>query len=102
MKPRGSSAPRRFRRRFFMLSSILVAVLVAGGAWAWRHASSKPAVAREPAPVPVTIATAARQDVPVFLDALGTVQASNTIAVRSQVDGPLQSVNFTEGQEVSR
>jgi len=36
----------------------------------------------------------------VFLDALGTVQASNTIAVRSQIDGPLQSVNFTEGQEV--
>src|SRR6185437_16143246 len=38
--------------------------------------------------------------VPVYLDGLGTVQASNTVAVHSQVDGKLQSVNFVEGQKV--
>jgi multidrug efflux system membrane fusion protein len=53
-----------------------------------------------PAAVPVTVATATAQDVPIFLDGLGTVQASNTIAIRTQINGPLQSVNFVEGQHV--
>src|SRR5499426_1950003 len=93
--------PSRRRRSLLFVGMALVLIAAAGsGAWAWRAASPKPAGARPPPPVPVTVATAARQDVPVFLDALGTVQASNTIAVRSQIDGPLQSVNFTEGQEV--
>lgn len=52
--------------------------------------------------VPVTVAPAARKDLPVLLDALGTVQALNTITVRSQVDGILIEVAFTEGQEVRR
>jgi multidrug efflux system membrane fusion protein len=38
--------------------------------------------------------------VPIFLDALGTVSASNTVSIHSQITGTLQSVNFTEGQEV--
>jgi membrane fusion protein, multidrug efflux system len=48
------------------------------------------------------VATVERHDVPIFLQGLGTVQASNTIAVHSQIDGKLQSVNFDEGQEVHR
>jgi multidrug efflux system membrane fusion protein len=51
-------------------------------------------------PVPVTIAEVSQRDVPIYLDGLGTVQASNTVAVHSQVDGKLQSVNFVEGQRV--
>ena len=39
---------------------------------------------------------------PIFLDGLGTVQASNTVAIRSQVDGKLASVNFVEGQQVKK
>lgn len=52
--------------------------------------------------VPVTVAPATRKDLPVLLDALGTVQALNTITLRSQVDGILTEVAFTEGQEVRR
>jgi len=101
MKPTPKRAPGASRRRRFLLLAGMVLVLIAGATlWTWRAASPRSAAARLPPPVPVTVATAARQDVPVFLDALGTVQASNTIAVRSQIDGPLQSVNFTEGQEV--
>jgi membrane fusion protein, multidrug efflux system len=44
----------------------------------------------------------ARRDVPILLQGLGTVQASNTIAIRSQIDGKLQSVDFIEGQEVHK
>ncbi|MEY2491620.1 MAG: rane fusion protein multidrug efflux system [Verrucomicrobiota bacterium] len=37
---------------------------------------------------------------PIYLDGLGTVQAFNTVAVRARVDGELQKVSFTEGQDV--
>lgn len=51
-------------------------------------------------PVPVTTAAVARRDVPIYLDALGTVQAYNTVTVRSRVDGELVEVLFKEGQDV--
>ncbi|OAN50432.1 efflux transporter periplasmic adaptor subunit [Paramagnetospirillum marisnigri] len=51
-------------------------------------------------PVPVVVAQAARKDVPIYLDALGTVQAYNTVTVRSRVDGELVEVLFKEGQDV--
>ncbi len=55
-----------------------------------------------PAPIPVIVAAAATQDVPIFRDGLGTVQASNTIAIRTQTNGTLQSVNFVEGQQIHK
>ena len=48
----------------------------------------------------MTVIAAASRNVPIYLDALGTVSASNTVSIRSQITGTLQSVNFTEGQEV--
>ncbi len=53
-------------------------------------------------PVPVTVATAARADIPITLDALGTVQPLATITARAQVDGILVEIGFVEGQEVKR
>jgi len=50
----------------------------------------------------VTVAAAEQRNVPIFLDALGTVSAANTVSIRSQIAGTLQSVNFTEGQEVRK
>jgi membrane fusion protein, multidrug efflux system len=76
------------------------AIVIAG-----YFAVSRPAAApqaRVSAPVPVTVAEAKAEDVPIFLDGLGTVQASNTIAIRTQTNGTLQSVNFVEGQQVKR
>ena len=55
--------------------------------------------ARDAVAAPVTVAAATAQDVPIYLDGLGTVQASNTIAIRTQTNGTLQSVNFVEGQQ---
>ena len=51
-------------------------------------------------PVPVVAGEVKQQDVPIYLDGLGTVQAFNTVTVRARVDGELQKVVFTEGQEV--
>jgi multidrug efflux system membrane fusion protein len=68
----------------------------------WPNAESQTRMARQMPPVPVTVADAQQRDVPIFLAGLGTIEASNTIAIRSQIDGALQSVNFVEGQEVHK
>lgn len=50
--------------------------------------------------VPVVTETARRQDIPVYLNGLGSVQALNTVTVRAQIDGKIIKVNFQEGQDV--
>jgi len=56
----------------------------------------------EGGPVPVLVAAAAKADVPVYLDAVGTTKALNTVTVRPQVDGKLLSVGFKEGDDVKK
>ncbi|HSB24446.1 MAG TPA: efflux RND transporter periplasmic adaptor subunit, partial [Burkholderiaceae bacterium] len=53
-------------------------------------------------PVPILAAPVARADVPVYLDAVGTTRALNTVTVRPQVDGKLIEVAFQEGQDVKK
>ena len=53
-------------------------------------------------PVPVLVGQARYADVPVTADVLGTVQATNNVTVRSQVDGKLIEVDFKEGQDVKK
>ena len=53
-------------------------------------------------PIPVLVAPARFADLPVTADVLGTVQATNTVTVRSQVDGKLVEVDFGEGQDVRK
>jgi multidrug efflux system membrane fusion protein len=50
--------------------------------------------------VPVTAGTVAAADVPVFLNAIGAVQAFNTVTIKSRVDGQIVKVAFNEGQDV--
>jgi multidrug efflux system membrane fusion protein len=50
----------------------------------------------------VGVATAAQADIPVMLDALGTVTAAATVTVRPQVSGVLKSVDYQEGQMVRK
>jgi multidrug efflux system membrane fusion protein len=52
--------------------------------------------------VPVTVALAKVEDMPVYLEGIGTVKARNTVTVRAQVDGKLLSINFKEGQDVAK
>ena len=70
----------------------------------WRLSPStqvEPAAAQTPAPgIPVTAGTVLAQDVPVFLHGIGTVQAYNSVAIKSRVDGQIVKINFKEGDEV--
>lgn len=54
------------------------------------------------APIPVTAVAAAVENVPLNLDALGTVQALNTVSVRPQVGGQIEAILFREGQEIAK
>src|SRR5947208_10840964 len=84
-----------------------MAVLALSGAASVAYFSRHSAPAAEapaPAPaspgVPVTAGTVAAADIPVFLNALGTVQAFNNVTIKSRVDGQIVKVAFKEGQDV--
>jgi membrane fusion protein, multidrug efflux system len=53
-------------------------------------------------PVTLTIATATKGNIGVYLDAIGTVTPVYTASITSQVTGPVIAVHFTEGQIVSK
>jgi multidrug efflux system membrane fusion protein len=95
----------RARRRTV---SIFITLLILGGLGyiGWTSFQQKQAAnrgaARPDLAVPVLAATPRIQDVPVYLEGVGSVRALNNVLVRAQVDGKLIAVNFTEGQEVKK
>jgi multidrug efflux system membrane fusion protein len=64
-----------------------------------RAQSAAPAPSANP-PVPVTIALSRTEPVKIYLTGIGTVQAYNTVAVKSRVDGEIIQMLFQEGQDV--
>jgi membrane fusion protein, multidrug efflux system len=71
--------------------------------WRTEQPASSPAAATaRPPSVAVNAAAATRADVPVYASGLGTVQAVATVAIRSQVDGKIDQVLFSEGQRVKK
>jgi len=69
-----------------------------GGA---RTKSAQAATTGAPA-IPVTISPAEKRDFPVYLSGLGSVQASNTVSLKSRVDGQIVQIAFKEGQNVNK
>jgi multidrug efflux system membrane fusion protein len=91
------------RRRIVLVA---VSAVIAAGALSWFVLQGpEPVRADRPPPrvaIPVSIAAAARRDMPIYLGGLGTVQALYTVGIHSQVDGKLLEVLFTEGQHVKQ
>jgi len=91
--------PRRRSRRVWIIVAAAGTLFIAGTVVVHRtRDGAKPIIIA--APVPVTETVAGRSDVPIGYEGLGTVQAYNTVSVRTQVDGQILSINFEEGQEV--
>lgn len=93
------------------LLTIVVLLLVAGAAfWWWRgrtESTSGPSAAATPAsgaasgpPVSVSTVRAEQRDVPVQLDATGTVTALNSVDVKAQVASIVTRIHIREGQFV--
>ncbi|HEY3908283.1 MAG TPA: efflux RND transporter periplasmic adaptor subunit [Stellaceae bacterium] len=81
----------------------IVGAAVAVLLWHSLGGNGPQATAQAPAPgVPVTAGIVRAEDVPVFLQGIGTVQAYNMVAVKSRVDGQIVKVDFKEGQEVKQ
>jgi multidrug efflux system membrane fusion protein len=120
-----TTQPRRSRRARIIGGAIAVLAMLALGALAWylTHQDAAPAGGpggqgaraggqggpggggrggRGGLATTVGVATAELADIPVVIDALGTVTAAATATVRPQVSGVLQKINFTEGQLVKQ
>ena len=98
---------KKSRGRGFVMTLITLAILGGLGYFGWTVWHQQPQQAngrnqRPDLPVPVLAATPRIQDVPVYLDGVGAIRALNTVTVRSQVDGKLIAVKFTEGQDVKK
>ncbi|TYL83635.1 efflux RND transporter periplasmic adaptor subunit [Bradyrhizobium cytisi] len=100
---------KKSRGRGFVMTLITLAILGGLGYLGWTVMHQQPQQAgngrnqqRPDLPVPVLAATPKVQDVPVYLDGVGAIRALNTVTVRSQVDGKLIAVKFTEGQDVKK
>ena len=87
------------RGTFGLAITVLLLTVLAAALWyvliATRHKAKPPLPAEPVAAVAVTL-----QDVPVYIDALGTVTPTRSVTVISQVDGFLAAVEFKEGQQV--
>jgi len=91
-------------RRIVLITACCAIFAVVGMVyWYWSQGPDTAHAARTArAAVPVSVATASRQDVPIYLTGLGTVQALFTVGIHAQVDGKLQDVFFKEGQRVQK
>jgi membrane fusion protein, multidrug efflux system len=58
--------------------------------------------ASAPRAVPVSVARASQESIPVELSIVGTVEASAIVQIKSQIAGQILSVHFTEGQNVAK
>jgi membrane fusion protein, multidrug efflux system len=92
---------RKSRRIVWALVALVAAAAFAGIA-VNRLTKARTAHAAPTPSVPVVVTAAGQRDVPIFYDALGTVAALNTVAIRAQVNGQIVSVDFRQGQEVHK
>jgi membrane fusion protein, multidrug efflux system len=92
------------RKRVLVISTIIIAVAATGWWYTVDHAPAERAGGKGGggAVVPVTVALTTKQDLPIYLTGLGTVQASFTVGIRPQVDGKLEQVLFKEGEQVRK
>ena len=103
-------------RRSVMIGLGLLTGVAGGSVWWRQHQAAAPPPASaatesqtearrgghngDKRPTPVVTTMVRRKDVPITLEGLGTVQAYNTVTIRSRVDGELIEVAVREGQDV--
>jgi membrane fusion protein, multidrug efflux system len=91
--------PARESPRELAAAGAAALVVLLGAYWLLHKPTAAPTA---PPAIAVDVATAARADVPVYLEGLGTVQAFYTVTVTARVDGQIERVAFREGQDVRK
>jgi multidrug efflux system membrane fusion protein len=119
-KEKITTTPQRTRRSRIIGAIVAILVMLGLGALAWHLTHQAPAAGpggargqgggggggrggpggRQAPPTTVGVGKAERSDIPVTLEALGTVTPAAVATVRPQIGGVLQKILFTEGQQV--
>jgi multidrug efflux system membrane fusion protein len=97
MKPAdrpNQEAPRVRRRWLLAAGSFILVAILAATLWP-SHATVRPVAA-----APVNAGHPTSVDFPIYVGSVGTVTPLNRVDVKVRVDGQLQHVAFTEGQDV--
>jgi membrane fusion protein, multidrug efflux system len=98
-RPKGSAA-----RKWI----VLLVIVAIGAAAVWKIRSNAKQqdslqlimAAQSERPTPVQVSAVQQKTMPIYLTALGTVTAYNTVTIKSRVDGQLMQVPVREGQAV--
>jgi len=99
----------RARKKYWIRIVVYLVLVCAVGFVVWRIYQNQQAASKQSAdqaaaligrPVPVQVTAAEQRPMPIFLTALGTVMPYMSVTVKSRVNGELQPVKFTEGQQV--
>ncbi|MEN9782700.1 MAG: hypothetical protein RJA24_43, partial [Pseudomonadota bacterium] len=103
------------KRLIMVLVFAAVSAAIAGGYWYWQQSQQAPAEGKgadkakskakagkggRGGPLTVKAARAISKPMPVLIEAVGTVEAEQSVQVRAQISGVLQSVAFREGDRV--
>ncbi|MDL2315754.1 MdtA/MuxA family multidrug efflux RND transporter periplasmic adaptor subunit [Desulfovibrio sp. OttesenSCG-928-A18] len=91
---------RRWSLKTVVLLLILIGALAGGGAFVYQRFFGKQGGPPRQTPFSVRVAQVKLGNMPVYLQALGTVTPPNTVTVRSRVDGQLMALHFEEGRRV--
>jgi membrane fusion protein, multidrug efflux system len=100
-EPKGSAA-----RKWIVV--LVIALAVGAAVWKIRRNATEQGVvqmtmaAQADRPTPVQVSAVQQKTMPIFLTALGTVTAYNTVTIKSRVDGQLMQVPVREGQAVRK
>lgn len=82
--------------KFILFSLVAIFFIATAGC------SKKPKQTKGTPPALVVTATVSQRDVPVQIMAIGTMEASESVAVKPQISGELTNVAFREGQDVQK
>ncbi|MCS3840203.1 multidrug efflux system membrane fusion protein [Pseudomonas sp. JAI111] len=89
------------RRRVMFAGAVVLSLAAVIGGFQWTRQAHAAPVKVDAGAVPVQMTQVSRQDLPVWISAIGNVQPLNSVNVRVRVDGELQKVLFNEGQTVT-
>ncbi len=70
--------------------------------WTSDHASAARAQGQRGRPVPVEVAKAVRKQVPVRVDAIGTVTPIASVAIKARLETTIIGVHFRDGAHVNK
>jgi membrane fusion protein, multidrug efflux system len=100
MTPQGYTS-QQYKKFALLISTLFLAAAITT-ACNGSGPGPSPARANVPQSVPVTVTLAQQQDLPIYLNGLGSVTAYYTVNVKSRVDGQLVEVKFREGEFVKK